>query len=122
MSIRIMEHMLAYGAEVYGRGRLVWYIEKRMTVAEENEIKRIVKKSVREALDKEIDRVRELGALYDRVRNIPSALATPEEIRAIERGRAEFARGEYVTLSELLHDVDHPRRKKRTQKTKKVSK
>lgn len=38
---------------------------------------------------------------------------TPEELRAIEAGEAEIARGAYVTLDELKHDLATQDRKKR---------
>lgn len=85
-------------------------------------LKQEIRQMVRETLDNEIERIRELGNLYERVRHIPGALATPEEVLVIQRGRAEFARGEFVTLDQLFHDVDSPRRKKRAQKGKKISK
>ena len=77
---------------------------------------------VRETRDSEIERVRELGELYKQVRSIPNGLATPEEVRATKRGRAEFARGEFVTLDQFLHDMDSTRRKKRPKKGAKISK
>lgn len=36
---------------------------------------------------------------------------TKAELAAIRKGEAEIARGEYVTLGELLHDLDRRRRK-----------
>lgn len=36
---------------------------------------------------------------------------TKAEAAAIRKGRASIQRGEFVTLDELLHDLDHPRRK-----------
>lgn len=40
--------------------------------------------------------------------------ATPTEIKALERARKEHARGEYVTLDQLVHDLGTPHRKVRT--------
>ncbi len=36
---------------------------------------------------------------------IRTVAPTPRELRAIQRGRAEIKRGEYVTLDGLLHDL-----------------
>lgn len=37
---------------------------------------------------------------------IPTDDATPDEVAAIERGRAEFAVGDFVTLDELLGEMN----------------
>jgi len=50
----------------------------------------------------------------------PVVAATPAELAAIARGRAEFERGEYVTLDTLLDDLGTGRNKvgaKRARKT-----
>jgi predicted transcriptional regulator len=53
---------------------------------------------------------------YLRVRELPWEEASPEEIKAIERGRAQHARGEFVTLDEIRRDLaadllaQHPKR------------
>lgn len=52
-------------------------------------------------------------ALRRYLTRIPVEDATSEEMTAIERGRAEIARGEFVTLDQLLHDLDPHRRAKR---------
>lgn len=41
----------------------------------------------------------------------PTYKPTKAEAAAIRKGRAEIARGEYVTLNELLYDLDRNRRK-----------
>ena len=41
-----------------------------------------------------------------RIAAIPEEDPTPDEGAAIARARAEFARGEYVSLEELLRDMD----------------
>jgi predicted transcriptional regulator len=38
---------------------------------------------------------------YLRIQELPCEEATPEEIAAIGRGRAEIARGEFVTFEEI---------------------
>ncbi len=35
----------------------------------------------------------------------PVVAASPDELRALRRGRAEHQRGDYVTLDQLLHDL-----------------
>jgi predicted transcriptional regulator len=47
-------------------------------------------------------------------RRFPEVMATPSEVRAIERGRAEIKRGDYVTLEQLLHELGRRRRSKST--------
>ena len=50
----------------------------------------------------------------------PVVQPTKAELAAIRKGRAEIRRGEFVTLQQLLHDLDRPNRKagrKRTQKS-----
>jgi hypothetical protein len=45
--------------------------------------------------------------------------ATPAELRALERGRRAFARGEYVTLEQLTHELDSRARQASRKRTKK---
>ena len=40
----------------------------------------------------------------------PIVDASPAELRALRRGRAEHGRGEYVTLDDILHDMEAARR------------
>jgi len=73
---------------------------------------------------KEVDRVRKLEhrtqsqlmrealRAYLSSRRVREALASPEELRAIRRGRAQIKQGKYVTLDQLLHDMGRPRRRK----------
>ena len=51
----------------------------------------------------------------------PAYKATKTELAAIRKGEAEIARGECVTLTDLLHDLDRPRRKSGTKAARKVS-
>ena len=51
----------------------------------------------------------------------PTYKATKAELAAIRKGEAEIARGEYVTLTGLLHGLEHPRRKGGAKATRKVS-
>jgi bifunctional DNA-binding transcriptional regulator/antitoxin component of YhaV-PrlF toxin-antitoxin module len=51
----------------------------------------------------------------------PSYEPSEAEVAAIRKGEAEIARGEYVTLSDLLHDLDRPRRKRGTKTARKTS-
>lgn len=53
--------------------------------------------------------------------DLPTYRPTKSEMTAIRRGEAEIARGEYVRLEELLHDVDRNRRKGGKKATRKVS-
>ena len=65
--------------------------------------------------------VREALRHYLYVRRVPMVDPTPEELRAIEAGEAEIARGEYVTLDELKHDLATQDRKKGRKKSQKAS-
>ena len=47
--------------------------------------------------------------------------ATKAELAAIRKGEAEIARGEYVTLADLLHGLDRPSRKSGTKTANKIS-
>lgn len=51
-------------------------------------------------------------------RQFPVVKATAEELRALRRGRAEMARGQYLTLDELFHALDSQRRPVRRKKTR----
>jgi predicted transcriptional regulator len=46
---------------------------------------------------------------------------TRRELAAIRKGEAQIARGEYVTLTDFLHELDRPRRKGGTKAARKVS-
>ena len=71
---------------------------------------------------KEVERVRKLEhrtrselmrealRAYFSGRRFQEVLASPEEIRAIRRGRAEIREGKYVTLDQLLDEMDIRRR------------
>jgi len=56
--------------------------------------------------------VREALRTYLATRRFREVAASPAELRAIRRGRAEIRRGQYVTLDQLLHEVGTPRRQK----------
>ena len=51
----------------------------------------------------------------------PVVAATPAELAAMARGRAEFERGEYVTLDALLNDLETGRHKVRAKKSPKAA-
>jgi predicted transcriptional regulator len=50
----------------------------------------------------------------------PTVSATRAELRAIARGRAQIAKGEFVTLEKILYDVDASSRKSRRKGTAKA--
>jgi hypothetical protein len=50
----------------------------------------------------------------------PTYKPTKAELVAIRKGEAQIARGECVTLTDLLHDLDRPRRKSGTKAVLKV--
>ena len=47
------------------------------------------------------------------ISRLPVETATPAELRAIGRGRAAYARGDYATLDELSKELGRPRRRPR---------
>ena len=49
---------------------------------------------------------------------VPTDEATQAEIAALRRGKKEIAHGKFVTLSQLVHDMDGHRRTQRTQATR----
>ncbi len=46
---------------------------------------------------------------------------TKAELAAIRKGEAQAARGEFVTLTDLLHDLERKRRKRSAKTARKVS-
>ena len=52
---------------------------------------------------------------------LPAYKPTKAELTAIRKGEAEIARGEFVTLRELLHDMERRRRKGGTKAARKVT-
>jgi metal-responsive CopG/Arc/MetJ family transcriptional regulator len=57
---------------------------------------------------------------YLRVQELPCEEATNEEIEAIERGRAEIARSEFVSFEEIKRDLEVDLLKERTKKSQEV--
>jgi len=58
---------------------------------------------------------------YLRIQELPCEEATPEETAAIERGRAEIARGELVTFEEIKRELEADLLEERAKKPQKVS-
>ena len=57
-------------------------------------------------------------ALRRYLARIPVVDATPAEVGALERGRAEHARSDFVPLEELTHDLARHRQPKRAQRAR----
>ena len=51
----------------------------------------------------------------------PVVVPTKAELAAIRRGRAEIKAGNYVTLDELIHDLESPDRKARRKSARKAA-
>ncbi len=64
--------------------------------------------------------LREAWRLYFESR-YPVYTPTKLEAAAIRKGRAEMKRGQFVTLEQLLHEMDAKRRKAGTKSTRKSS-
>lgn len=58
---------------------------------------------------------------YLRVQDLAWDEASPEEIDAVERGRAEIARGEFVTFEEVKRDLEADLLEQRAKKPAKAS-
>ncbi|MGH9451528.1 MAG: ribbon-helix-helix domain-containing protein [Terriglobia bacterium] len=58
--------------------------------------------------------VREALRIYIAIRRFSNETATPAELRAIRRGRADFAHGDYLSLDELRREEAVARRPRRT--------
>ena len=51
----------------------------------------------------------------------PTGKATPAELAAIHRGREAFKRGEYVTLTDLVNELEPAGHQTRPKKSRKIS-
>jgi len=58
---------------------------------------------------------------YLRVQDLAWDEASPEEMQAIERGRAEIARGEFVTFEEIKRDLAADLLEQRRKESEKAS-
>jgi metal-responsive CopG/Arc/MetJ family transcriptional regulator len=54
-------------------------------------------------------------------RRYPAVQPTKKELAALRRGRAAFRRGDVVSLSQFLHDVDHSTQRPRAKRLPKTS-
>ncbi|HLF88685.1 MAG TPA: hypothetical protein VI451_07075 [Anaerolineales bacterium] len=97
----------------------------RMTTTVKSEAELVVPASVqRQAGIKQGDRVKfKVSHRTITITAVPSPTYKPTkaELAAIRKGEAEIARGEFVTLRELLQDMDRRRRKGGTKAARKVS-
>lgn len=73
-----------------------------------DELDRVRKQEHRTRSELVREALRQYVALRDRVRRIPMVDPEPDEIEAIERGRVEFERGEFVRLEDLQHELGLP--------------
>lgn len=64
--------------------------------------------------------VREAWRLYFETR-YPVYTATKAELAGIRKGRADFKRGDFVTLSQIHNELETARRQKRKKRTRKAS-
>src|SRR6266852_525304 len=68
---------------------------------------------VREALRTYFARADEQASLLARIASLPVVKPTARELRLLEQGRAEAARGETISLAELIRDLEHRPHQKR---------
>jgi predicted transcriptional regulator len=84
-----------------------------MTITVKSEAELVVPSSVqRQAGIKKGDRLKfKVSPRSITITAVPSPTYKPTkaELAAIRKGEVEIARGEFVTLTELLHDLDHRR-------------
>ena len=96
-----------------------------MTITVKSEAELVVPSSVqRQAGIKQGDRLKfKASPRSITITAVPSRTYKPTkaELAAIRKGEAEIARGEFVTMTELLHDLDHRRRKGGTKTARKIS-
>ena len=62
-----------------------------------------------------------VGEALERFFSIRAVRANKADLAAMTRARAEIKAGEFVTLDEILHDLDTPHRKTRRKRTPKNS-
>jgi predicted transcriptional regulator len=84
---------------------------RRVTISLPAEMLEAADRQARLELRDRSELVRE--ALRHYLARIPLDDATPEEMAAIERGRVQHTRGEFVTLGEMLHELEADRRPRR---------
>ncbi len=65
--------------------------------------------------------IREILRYHLFMKNTPAEKTNADEARAMQAGRREIERGEFVKLADLEHDLEADRRKPRRKKPKKVS-
>jgi bifunctional DNA-binding transcriptional regulator/antitoxin component of YhaV-PrlF toxin-antitoxin module len=96
-----------------------------MTITVKTEKELVVPASVqRQAGIKSGDRLKfdvSAGMVIIRPVAQPTYKPTKAELAAIRRGEAAIARGQSVSLTDFLHDMDRPRRKAGTKTARKVS-
>ena len=56
----------------------------------------------------EVQRTRRAALIKPKMLTEPDDILTPKEAKAVGKGEAELSRGEYVTLSQLHHELDRP--------------
>lgn len=56
----------------------------------------------------EVQRTRGAVLIKPKARVEADDILTPQEAKVVAKGEAELRRGEYVTLSQLHHDLDRP--------------
>ena len=83
------------------------------TVKIEPNYKVTIPKEARETLGLKIGE--EVQITLRRVKSLRTYTPTARELRSIQKGRAEYAKGNYVTLDQLFHELDYsphrPRKK-----------
>jgi len=93
------------------RNRQVLTVSLPREMLEQVEATRKVEHRTRSELVREA-----LRTYFALVGPFPEDEATPAEIRALQRAGREFRRGEYVTLDQLLNELEASRRKVRAKK------
>ncbi len=95
------------------RTRATMTISLPRPMIQEVERVRKIEHRTRSELVREALRVYFNPELAARIARLPVYTPTAAERRAIAKGRAEIARGEYVTVDELFQDLDRRRGKAR---------
>jgi predicted transcriptional regulator len=84
-----------------------------ITISLPPEMAEQVEKTMRAEHRTRSELVREALRTYIAIRQFPEETLTPSERRAIQRGRAAYGRGDYITLDELRREEATTRRPRR---------
>ena len=80
---------------------------KNLSISLPPEMARLVDRAAKVEHRTRSELIREALRHYFASKQIPVATISAEEAKEIDLGRGEIKRGEYVTLEQLLHDLEN---------------